>query len=231
MEKGAFIETLNETNIHLTQTQIDQLEMYMHMLQAWNKKMNLTSITEEAQVWEKHFFDSIMPFAGLSFQTCCDVGSGAGFPGIPIAIAFSNVEVALIEPLKKRCRFLQAVKEELGIPVKIYNERAEDHVKKHREQYEIVTSRAVARMTVLLELCTPLVQVNRWFVALKGKKGHEEIRAAKRAMEMLHISLDHETIIQVDDAEHVNFYLKKKGHTPKQYPRMYGQIKKKPLGE
>lgn len=232
MNKETFIHELKSNgNIDLTAFQIHQFETYIQLLQEWNQKMNLTSIIETDQIYEKHFYDSIMPFIDLSFSHCCDVGTGAGFPGIPLAIVYPDKKITLVEPIKKRCRFLQAVKEELELSIEIFNDRAEDFVKSHREEYEVVTSRAVARMTILLELCMPLVQVNGVFVALKGKNGHEELKNAKEALRILHGSLDHETIVNIDGAEHVNFYIKKEEHTPVKYPRVYGKIKKKPLGE
>lgn len=232
MNKDTFIHELKRNgNIDLTALQIDQFEKYIRLLQEWNQKMNLTSIVETDQIYEKHFYDSIMPFTDMSFSNCCDVGTGAGFPGIPLAIVYPDKKISLVEPIKKRCRFLQTVKKELKLSIEIYNDRAEDFVQEHREEYEVVTSRAVARMTILLELCMPLLEVNGIFVALKGKNGHEELKNAKAALRILHGSLDRETTVTVDGAEHVNFYIKKEKHTPMKYPRMYGKIKKKPLGE
>jgi len=183
MTKLQFIQAIHELGIQLTQQQLEQFEQYMHILQEWNEKMNLTAITEEEEVWEKHFYDSILPFASLDPASMCDVGSGAGFPGIPVKIAFPKCKMTLIEPLQKRCRFLEAVVEELGLDnVKIINERAEDYAKDHRENFQIVSARAVAKLSILLELCIPLLKVNGIMVALKGKNGNEELQQAKRAI-------------------------------------------------
>lgn len=231
MKKEEFINACQEAELTINETQIEQFEMYLHLLQEWNQKMNLTSITEEEEIWEKHFYDSIMPFKDVKTGSLCDVGTGAGFPGIPVAIMFPNIDVTLVEPLQKRCRFLQVVKETLNLNVKICNERAEDFAKNHRESFDVLTSRAVARLTILLELCAPLVKVGGLIVALKGKNGHEELKNAQKAMDTLGVSYDHEECVQVEQAQHIIFYLRKEKACPKKYPRNFGQIKKKPLGE
>ena len=169
MTKEQFIEACEKAGLILNQTQIEQFETYLRLLQEWNEKMNLTSITEATEIWEKHFYDSVMPFKDVKGVSLCDVGTGAGFPGIPVAIAYPDMKVTLVEPLQKRCRFLEAIKSALHLDVTICNQRAEDFAQEHREQFDIVTSRAVARMTILLELCAPLVKVGGTFVALKGK--------------------------------------------------------------
>ncbi len=233
MTKLQFIQAIHELGIQLTQQQLEQFEQYMHMLQEWNEKMNLTAITEEEEVWEKHFYDSILPFASLDPASMCDVGSGAGFPGIPVKIAFPKCKMTLIEPLQKRCRFLEAVVEELGLDnVKIINERAEDYAKDHRENFQIVSARAVAKLSILLELCIPLLKVNGIMVALKGKNGNEELQQAKRAISELGIQLIKEEKTTIEDGStRINLYFEKMRSTPKKYPRAYAQIKKKPLEE
>ncbi|EOS60117.1 16S rRNA (guanine(527)-N(7))-methyltransferase GidB [Firmicutes bacterium M10-2] len=233
MTKLQFIQAIHELGIQLTQQQLEQFEQYMHMLQEWNEKMNLTAITEEEEVWEKHFYDSILPFASLDPASMCDVGSGAGFPGIPVKIAFPKCKMTLIEPLQKRCRFLEAVVEELGLDnVKIINERAEDYAKDHRENFQIVSARAVAKLSILLELCIPLLKVNGIMVALKGKNGNEELQQAKRAISELGIQLIKEEKTTIEDGStRINLYFEKMRPTPKKYPRAYAQIKKKPLEE
>lgn len=233
MTKSQFIQAVSELGIQLTEPQLEQFEQYMHMLQEWNEKMNLTAITEDEEVWEKHFYDSILPFASLDPSSMCDVGSGAGFPGIPVKIAFPKCRMTLIEPLHKRCRFLSAVVEELGLDhVEIINERAEDYAKDHRESFQIVSARAVAKLSILLELCVPLLKVNGIMVALKGKNGNEELQQAKKAISELGIQLIKEEKTTIEDGStRINLYFEKMRPTPKKYPRAYGQIKKKPLEE
>ena len=231
MTKQQFIEAVQSLGIKLTTVQIEQFQKYMELLVEWNQKMNLTAITEEEQVWEKHFYDSILPFAHLSFDSMCDVGSGAGFPGIPVQIVFPDVKMTLVEPLQKRCRFLNEVKEQLHLDhLEIVNERAEDFAKKRREKFDVVSARAVAKLSILLELCIPLVKKNGIMVALKGKNGMEELHRADKAVKVLGISLvKEETCHLEEDATRINLYFKKEKNTPAKYPRAYGQIKKKPL--
>lgn len=234
MTKETFKKALENKNIMVTKKMLDQFEKYMQLLLEWNQKMNLTAITIEEEIWEKHFYDSIVPFENLSHKTLCDVGSGAGFPGIPLKIVFPDMELTIVEPLQKRCRFLETVKEALDLKgVNIYPERAEDFVKElkeHRESYDVVSARAVARLSILLELCAPLVKMKGHFIALKGKQGHEELLEAQKALDILGMKLEKEDTIDVDEATRINLYMKKVKPTPNKYPRAYGQIKKKPLG-
>lgn len=231
MTKETFKKALENKNIMVTKKMLDQFEKYMQLLLEWNQKMNLTAITIEEEIWEKHFYDSIVPFENLSHKTLCDVGSGAGFPGIPLKIVFSDMELTIVEPLQKRCRFLETVKEALDLKgVNIYPERAEDFVKEHRESYDVVSARAVARLSILLELCAPLVKMKGHFIALKGKQGHEELLEAQKALDILGMKLEKEDTIDVDEATRINLYMQKVKPTPNKYPRAYGQIKKKPLG-
>lgn len=232
MNKNEFIKTLEKDGIQVTDKQMDQFEKYKSLLLEWNEKMNLTSITEEEEIWQKHFYDSVYPFLHLEFKNLCDVGSGAGFPGIPVKILFPEIELNMVEPLKKRCTFLNEVVKQLNLQkVNIYDQRAEDFVKEHRESFEIVSARAVARLTILLELCAPLVQKNGTMVALKGKNGKEELENAQLAIETLGLEMEREELFESEEATRVNFYFKKVKNSPKKYPRAYGQIKKKPLGE
>ena len=231
MTKTEFKEKCLLENIILSDEQIEQFEKYMHLLLEWNEKMNLTAITQEEEVWEKHFYDSIIPFSKLDFSNMCDIGSGAGFPGIPVKIAFPNVQMTLVEPLQKRCRFLNEVKESLGLEnLEILNIRAEDLAKTKRECFDVVSARAVAKLSILLELCVPFVKKGKMMVALKGKNGHEELENAKKAIDTLGVELMSEDTFLIDqEAMRINLYFKKVKNTPIKYPRAYGQIKKKPL--
>lgn len=184
MNKEQFREALQQNNIILDEKQIHQFEQYLSLLQEWNQKMNLTAIVEEEEVWEKHFYDSIVPFMGTEFETMADVGSGAGFPGIPLSIVWPKRQFTLIEPLTKRCKFLQVVKDELQLKnVNIENARAEDYVKQNRSKFDVVSARAVARLSILLELCIPLLKGKGKFIALKGSAGKEELKNAKPAID------------------------------------------------
>lgn len=231
MTKDGFKQKCKEIGIELSDAQLQQFERYMELLIEWNQKMNLTAIVEEEEIWEKHFWDSIEPFDNLSNLSLCDVGSGAGFPGVPLKIVYPSMSLTILEPLQKRCRFLETVKEELGLEdVSIHSVRAEDYAKEHREIFDIVSARAVARLSILMELCAPLVKVDGQFIALKGKQGHEELEEAKNALSLLGLSFKQEQSASIDGAARINLYFNKENKTPKKYPRAYGQIKKKPLG-
>lgn len=231
MTKQEFLDALACQGVHLTEQQIRQLEQYKDMLLEWNEKMNLTAITEEEEIWEKHFYDSIYPFLHVQFDTLADVGSGAGFPGIPVQIVFPERKITLIEPLQKRCRFLEAVKDALHLDnLTIENERAEDYARAHRESFDAVSARAVARLSILLELTVPLARTDGMIIALKGRNGQKELEAARPALDALHVSVDHaEEFALGQENERINFYMKKNQKTPQKYPRAYGAIKKKPL--
>ena len=233
MTEQNFIQECKKIGIEISQEQIAQFKRYMELLLEWNEKMNLTAITDESEIWEKHFFDSILPFVNCEFKTVCDVGSGAGFPGIPLKIVKPDIEITLVEPLQKRCKFLNEVVNVLGLEnVYIENKRAEDFVKEKREYFDCVSARAVARLSILSELCMPLVKLNGIMIALKGKNGHEEWEIAKIAVSVLGMELEREEVDSLENqATRVNLYFRKVKHTPLKYPRAYGQIKKKPLGE
>lgn len=231
MNKQEFKARMEELSVPVTDKQLDQLEAYLRLLQEWNEKMNLTAITEDEEVWEKHFYDSVRPFVKTEFKTLADVGSGAGFPGIPLAILYPDREFTLIEPLQKRCRFLEEVVKQLGLKnVTIVNDRAEDFAKSHRENFDAVSARAVARLSILLELSIPLLKKGGLFIALKGSKGNEELKQAQPAIEALNIHLDESETFHLDhEDERTVFFFIKDRETPAKYPRNYGMIKKKPL--
>lgn len=231
MTKDTFKQALLEFGVQVNEEQLAQFEKYMNLLIEWNEKMNLTAITKEEEIWEKHFYDSIVPFDSLTTESVCDVGSGAGFPGLPLKIVYPEIQLTIVEPLQKRCRFLETVCQDLGLEkVTIEARRAEDYVKEKREAFDLVSARAVARLAVLAELCAPLVKVKGRFIALKGKQGHEELMEAKQAVSILGLELEKEDQIHVEDATRINLYFRKIKHTPAKYPRAYSQIKKKALG-
>ncbi len=226
------IKKAAELGISLQEKQITQLEQYAILLAQWNEKMNLTAITEHNEVVEKHFYDSILPLAKTSIAgKVADVGTGAGFPGVVWKIVKPELEVSLIEPTGKRCTFLNEVIQQLGLEnIHVYNTRAEEQVKLERQQYDVVTARAVANLRVLAELCIPLVKVNGLFLAMKGSNGNTEAKEAKHATDILGVELEdtQDTSLYMGDMR-INLYYRKVKDTPAQYPRNYGQIKKKPL--
>ena len=231
MNKQQFIEAMAAKGVEVTEKQAQQLDEYRKLLKEWNEKMNLTAITDDEQIWEKHFFDSVTPFVNTEFETLCDVGSGAGFPGIPVQILWPERKITLVEPLAKRCRFLNEVKDQLNLDnLTVVNERAEDYAKAHRESFDAVSARAVARLSILMELCVPLLKEKGTFIALKGRNGMQELEQAEPAMKALDVVLkDQEAFEREDESGRINFYFEKEKKTDPKYPRPYGTIKKKPL--
>lgn len=225
------LEFFKEIDSKLSEIQKKQYYRYYELIAEYNKVMNLTGIDDYQGVYLKHFYDSLTvveKIEQINPQSIADVGSGAGFPGIVLAIYFPQIKFTLIEPLTKRVKFLQVVVDELELEnVELLNERVEDIDQK----YDIVTSRAVARLNILLELCAPVCKVGGYVLALKGPKVTEEIEEAKKAITTL--GLEEETreqlILPIEESTRFNVYFKKIKETPGKYPRNFGQIKKKPL--
>ena len=190
--------------------------------------MDLTAVSEENDVYDRHFYNSLTiafknNFNGLSI---CDVGAGAGFPSIPLKIAFPNMKLTIIDPLSKRMEFLKIVINKLNLSdVNIVKARAEDACKVMKENFDLVTARAVARLNILTELISQLVKKDGLFVSMKGQKGEEELIEAQNALKTCKFEL----VKQSQHGQSINYYFKKIDHTPNKYPRNYGQIKNKPL--
>lgn len=234
MNKKQFIEALKELDITLTNNQFEQFETYYQELVSWNEKMNLTAITEKEEVYEKHFYDSILASTVLEFndQTLVDVGAGAGFPSIPLKIIFPNLKVTIVDSLNKRITFLNHLIKELKLEdVKALNARAEEFAQDHRESFDIATGRAVARLNILDELCVPLVKKGGYFLALKGKQGLEEAQEATNGLQTLGVEEKKikKYILSSENSVRYLLLYKKVKNTPLKYPRNFGQIKKKPL--
>lgn len=230
-QKQDFALYLQENGIILTDTQKEQFQQYADMLITWNQKMNLTAIKEENAIYEKHFLDSILPFIDIPLQgALCDVGAGAGFPSLPMKIIQPDLQVTIVEPLGKRITFLKHLCEQLRLDVELVNERAEDYAKQRREYFDIVTARAVANLTMLSELCIPLVKKQGLFLAMKGAEGYREHAAAQNAVACLGGEFigGYEHTLS-DGSSRINLVYRKKKATPKQYPRAFAKIKKQPL--
>lgn len=228
-------ENAAQAGFELSALQLEQFEKYYEMLVETNKVMNLTALTEPQDVAVKHFVDSLMAYADyFPGKVLADVGTGAGFPGIPLKIYCPSLKVVLIDSLAKRLNFLQRVIAELGLKdIECVHLRAEDAGKNpaHREKYDIVTARAVARLSVLSEYCLPLVKVGGVFVALKGAKYQEEIAAAGKALNVLGGKLIEAKKVELpglNDGRAV-VTIKKVKASPKAYPRKAGLPDKNPL--
>lgn len=229
---------LSEHGIELSETQKEQFQTYYQLLVEWNEKMNLTSITEEHVVYLKHFYDSITPSFYYDFdgELCiCDVGAGAGFPSIPLKIVFPELKVTIVDSLNKRIQFLNHLAAELGLQdVSFVHDRAESYGKgAYRESYDIVTARAVARLTVLSELCLPLVKKGGQFIALKSSKGEEELQEANFAINILGGNVKETFSFELpeDAGERQMIVIDKRRQTSKKYPRKPGTPNKSPLLE
>jgi 16S rRNA (guanine527-N7)-methyltransferase len=226
-----------EVGIDLSEYQYNQFIKYMKLLQEWNEKINLTAIIEDEEIIKKHFIDCIKAFKSENItkaKTIIDVGTGAGFPGLPIAIMNPNVEVTLLDSLNKRINFLNLVVEELSLKnVKTIHSRAEDGArnKELREKFDVATSRAVANMAVLSEFCLPYVKVNGYFVALKGPAIEDELKDGQKAINTLGGEFKNiiEVKIEESDLKHNIVEIKKIKQCPKVYPRKAGTVNKKPI--
>ncbi|WP_075619702.1 16S rRNA (guanine(527)-N(7))-methyltransferase RsmG [Paenisporosarcina indica] len=237
MNQDQFIEALKEKGILLTLDQLQQFNKYFELLVEWNEKMNLTAITDQPSVYLKHFYDSISMAFYVNFskgQSICDVGAGAGFPSIPLKICFPQLQVTIVDSLNKRIQFLTHLSEQLGLSnVQFVHARAEEFGQsaKYREQYDIVTARAVARLSVLSELCVPLVKKGGQFVAMKAAAAQDELSDAKRALTTLGAEKTKEFTftLPIENSERSLFVFNKVKTTPKKYPRKPGVPNKTPL--
>jgi 16S rRNA (guanine527-N7)-methyltransferase len=230
-----FKEELKKLNIELTEEASFKFDAYYKRLVAVNEVMNLTAITEHDEVYNKHFLDSLMIVRALDLSkefTLCDVGSGAGFPSIPLAIVSSNAKVTIIDALNKRIKFLNDLVGELGLTnVLALHQSAEDFAKEKRESFDYVTARAVARLNVLSGLCLPLVRVGGSFIAMKGQGGKDELEEAKKAIDTLGGKLEKVISLELPDNAGARdiLIIKKIKETPKKYPRAFAKIKERPL--
>lgn len=238
MNPELFIERLAEKGIQLTDKQIGQFARYCELLQEWNQKINLTAIDDREGIYLKHFWDSLTLTDGTHFSqvhTICDVGSGAGFPSLPLKIVFPHLKVTIIDSLNKRIRFLDLLVKELELEnVSLLHGRAEDFGQQdaYRASFDLVTARAVARLTILAEYCLPLVKKEGLFIAMKGERGQEELDEAMHAIQILGGQLqdNRDFSLPEDGGERYLTIIKKVKNTPRKYPRQAGMPSKKPLG-
>ena len=230
-----FKEDLKKLNIELTNEAFLNFEEYYKFLVEYNEHVNLTAITDYDGVYYKHFYDSLTLSLALDVTkpiNLVDVGAGAGFPSIPNAIAFNNLNVTIIDALNKRINFLNELIAKLKLNnAKALHARAEEYAAFHREEADVVTARAVARLNILAELCIPLVKVGGLFVAMKSVESEQEFLEAKGAIKTL--GAEHLKTISVELPNQMGhreiLVFKKVNKTPSKYPRQFSQIKNKPL--
>ncbi|MDF7682958.1 16S rRNA (guanine(527)-N(7))-methyltransferase RsmG [Lactobacillus sp. ESL0679] len=239
MNPEQFVQELSKHNFELSEKQIKQFKLYFTNLVTANEHVNLTRITAEEDVYLKHFFDSITPlfvFSSVfkSDASLCDVGAGAGFPSIPLKILMPELQVTIVDSLGKRLTFLQDLVSKLDLEgVTLVHGRAEDvgQNKLYREQFDIVTARAVANMAVLSEYCLPLVKANGYFVALKGPKAENELKDSQKAVKVLggKVIAGEELALPKSNEERTLILVQKVRATPKKYPRQAGTPHRKPI--
>ena len=231
IDRIRFVQTLKKYDIELTEKQLEQLDTYAQIMVEYNEKVNLTAITDPQGIEEKHFLDSLLFVNNpLVKGKVADVGTGAGFPGIVTKIYKPEIDLTLIEPTGKRCTFLQYALDTLGLEGSVVKERAEEAARKQwREQFDVVTARAVADMRVLSEYCIPLAKVGGHFIAMKGD-GEKELTPAMNAISKLggkYVKMENFSL--PDESKRCLIVCRKEKETPKVYPRNGGKIAKAPL--
>ena len=229
--KETLIQGLPELGLDLPDPILDTLCGFGHAMVKQNEVMNLTGITEDSAVAKLHLLDSltVLSTADLAGKTLIDVGCGAGFPGVPLAIASPNAKITLLDSLGKRMKWLETVLPTLGVSAECVTARAEEAVATRRESYDYATSRAVARLNILLELTAPYVKVGGAVLAMKGAMAKEELAECQNAISKLGLKLEEVKEFPIDGASHAVIVLRKVKPTPPQYPRRFAKIKQAPL--
>ncbi len=228
MEKS-FKDSLASLGITLNSKQLKDFERYYQSLITWNKKVNLTSITEKNEIYSKHFVDSLWlsKVTKLNNQKILDVGSGAGFPSIPLKIVYPNLEITIIDSLNKRISFLKNLADELSITVELIHGRIEDF--KRKDYYDIVTARAVASLDILSEFCLPFTRIGGLFLPMKGSSVKKELEASYEVIKFMGGDIDQIYNYSYDDYTRAIPVITKSRSTPKGYPRSLSRIKKQPV--
>lgn len=229
--KNTLLTGLPELGLSLSEETADKLCAFGAAVVAQNEVMNLTAITEPEAVAKLHLLDSltVLTVADLKGKQLIDVGCGAGFPGVPVAIACPDAKVTLLDSLGKRMTWLESILPQLGIQARCITARAEEAVAEHREKFDYATSRAVARLNILLELTAPYVRVGGAVIALKGSAARQELEEAKNAAKKLGLQVEEIKDFTIDGATHSVIVLRKIAKTPPQFPRRYSKIKQSPL--
>ena len=233
MNQNRFIEELKLINVSLTQNQLDQLNEYYNLLIEYNKVMNLTGITEYEEVYLKHFYDSLTLAKVIdlnNINSLCDIGTGAGFPGLVLKIVFPNLKITLLDSLNKRIEFLKVVIDKLNLKnIEVIHSRAEDYALKNRNKFDVTTARAVAHTSILLEYAIPLTKINGYFIPLKANMT-EELKEINNAINELNVRLIKKEEFKLPiEGSNRTILLFEKLKDNKKYPRKYSEIKKKRL--
>lgn len=232
MNLDLFIEETKKLGIELTSQQLEKLNQFYELLISWNQKMNLTRIIEKEDVYLKHFYDSLTLSKVIDLKqdlTLCDVGSGAGFPGIVLKICFPNLKITLLDSLQKRVNYLNEIIKELDLKnIEAIHTRAEDYAKQNREKFDIVTARAVANLKILSELCIPMVKVNGLFIAMKANI-EEEIENSTEILKKLDSKIEKkETFyLPIENSIRNIIMIQKQKQTNNLYPRRIEKMKEK----
>lgn len=235
MDRERFQKQAAEFGLSLQEEQCGGFERYLQQLLEWNEKMNLTAITEPDEVMTKHFLDSLLVFAAAEIPqnaAVIDIGTGAGFPGVPMKLYRSDLQMTLLDSLNKRLLFLDALCKELGLEAKLLHQRAEEGGRSAalREKFDIAVSRAVAALPELCEYCLPYVKKGGLFLALKGLKAEEELEAAQRAISVLGGKLEEKKTFSLPDGSSRTLLLIRKiSQTPAKYPRTAAKMAKEAL--
>lgn len=230
MNLDLFIEETKKLGIELTSQQLEKLNQFYELLISWNQKMNLTRIIEKEDVYLKHFYDSLTLSKVIDLKqglTLCDVGSGAGFPGIVLKICFPNLKITLLDSLQKRVNYLNEIIKELDLKnIEAIHTRAEDYAKQNREKFDIVTARAVANLKILSELCIPMVKVNSLFIAMKANI-EEEIENSTEILKKLDSKIEKiETFyLPIENSIRNIIMIQKQKITNNLYPRRIEKMK------
>ena len=230
--KETLLAGLQRLEIELPEARVDAILRFGALVLEKNRVMNLTAITEPEAAAELHLLDSlsllkVLPLAGKSLL---DVGTGAGFPGVPLKLAEPSLRLTLLDSLQKRMRWLETeALPELGVEARFLTGRAEDFARDQREKFDVVSSRAVARLDLLCELCLPFVHRGGYFLAMKGAQAGDELREAAKAIRLLGGSYERSEEFEIGGAVHSVIVIHKTGSTPPQYPRSWARMKQKPL--
>lgn len=234
MTQNEFIEALKNLNLSISNEQLKKLNRYYELLIEWNNKINLTGIVEKEQVYLKHFYDSITLIKIIDlnkYETLCDMGTGAGFPGLVLKILFPSLKITLLDSLNKRIEFLNLVIKELELKdIETIHIRIEEYSKINREKFDIVTARAVAPLPILLEYALPMTKISGFFIAMKANI-NDELEISKNAINILSGNIDEviEFNLPFENSKRTLIKVKKIKKTSGKYPRKNSEIKKKCL--